>query len=174
MRHLQRGVSLAAAPALPEAFPGRDVSILSAFIVIFATLVIQGLLLAPLIRLLRLRARKRTTVSELETRSHAFRAALTELEKIAETTSDDECEIMQRLLDEYRLRVRANENAHTSGAAHVERRTMPLRLELALVAKSREALLRLHDENRIQDTVLHRMENELDLEEFKLQRLLEP
>jgi monovalent cation/hydrogen antiporter len=42
------------------------------------------------------------------------------------------------------------------------------------VAKSREALLRLHDENRIQDAVLHRIENELDLEEFRLQRLLEP
>jgi len=142
--------------------------------VIFATLVIQGLSLAPLIRLLRLRARTRTTMSELEARSHTFRAALTEPEKIAATASDDECEVVQRLLDEYRLRVRANENAHTSGAAHVERRAKHLQLELALVAKSREALLSLHDENRIQDAVLHRIENELDLEEFRLQRLLEP
>jgi monovalent cation/hydrogen antiporter len=167
-------VSLAAALALPDGFPGRDVIIFSTFVVIFATLVIQGLSLAPLIRLLHLRARKRTSMSELEARSHAFRAALVELERIAETTSDDECEIVQRLLDEYRLRVRANENAHKSGAAHVERRAKHLRLELALVAKSREALLRLHDENRIQDAVLHRIENELDLEEFRLQRLLEP
>ncbi|WP_267954972.1 Na+/H+ antiporter [Paraburkholderia adhaesiva] len=167
-------VSLAAALALPDGFPGRDVIIFSTFIVIFATLVIQGLSLAPLIRLLHLHAMKHASMSELEARSLAFRAALVELEKISETTTEDECEIVQRLLDEYRLRVRANENAHASGAAHVERRAKHLRLELALVAKSREALLRLHDENRIQDAVLHRIENELDLEEFRLQRLLEP
>lgn len=167
-------VSLAAALALPDGFPGRDIIIFSTFIVIFATLVVQGLSLAPLIRLLRLRPRKRTSMSELEARSHAFRAALAELENIARTTPNDEREVVQRLLDEYRLRVRANENAHASGAAHVERRAKHLRLELALVAKSREALLKLHDENRIQDAVLHRIENELDLEEFRLQRLLEP
>jgi len=81
---------------------------------------------------------------------------------------------VQRLLDEYRLRVRANENAYASGAAHVERRAKHLLLELALVAKSREALLSLHDENHTQDSVLCRIENEFDLVEFRLQRLREP
>lgn len=167
-------VSLAAALALPDGFPGRDLIIFSTFVVIFATLVIQGLSLAPLIRLLRLRPLARTTMSELEARSHAFRASLVELEKIAESTRDDEREIVQRLLDEYRIRVHNNEDAHASGAAQVGKRAKHLRLELALVAKSRDALLDLHRENRIQDNVLHRIEAELDLEEFRLQRLLEP
>lgn len=167
-------VSLAAALALPDGFPGRDIIIFSTFIVIFATLVIQGLSLAPLIRLLRVQPAKRTTMSELEARSHAFRAALVELEKIAQTTPKDECEVVDRLLDEYRLRVRANEDAHQSGAAHVALREKHLRLELALVAKSREALLKLHGDDRIQNAVLHRIEAELDFEEVRLQRLLEP
>jgi monovalent cation/hydrogen antiporter len=167
-------VSLAAALALPGAFPGRDVIIFSTFVVIFATLVIQGLSLAPLIRLLHLRPLKRTTMSELEARSHTFRASLIELEKIAKTVPEDEHESVQRLLDEYRIRVRNNENAQKEGAGEGERRAKHLRLELALVAKSRETLLNLHRANRIQDNVLHRIEAELDLEEFRLQRLLEP
>ena len=56
----------------------------------------------------------------------------------------------------------------------MERRAKHLRMELARVAKSREALLKLHDESDIQDAVLHRIEAEPDLEEFGLQRLLVP
>ena len=47
-------VTLATAFALPAAFPQRDLVVLTAFAVVLATLVIQGLSLAPLIRLLGL------------------------------------------------------------------------------------------------------------------------
>ncbi len=47
-------VTLATAFALPERFPQRDLIVLIAFSVVLATLVVQGLTLAPLIRLLRL------------------------------------------------------------------------------------------------------------------------
>ena len=47
-------VSLATAFALPAGFPQRDLVVLTAFIVVLATLVVQGLTLTPLIRLLRL------------------------------------------------------------------------------------------------------------------------
>lgn len=47
-------VTLATAFALPSDFPQRDVIVLSAFAVVLATLVVQGLTLAPLIRLLGL------------------------------------------------------------------------------------------------------------------------
>jgi monovalent cation/hydrogen antiporter len=47
-------VTLATAFALPPAFPQRDLVVLTAFAVVLATLVIQGLTLAPLIRLLGL------------------------------------------------------------------------------------------------------------------------
>jgi NhaP-type Na+/H+ or K+/H+ antiporter len=47
-------VTLATAFALPAAFPQRDLIVLTAFAVVLATLVVQGLTLAPLVRLLKL------------------------------------------------------------------------------------------------------------------------
>jgi CPA1 family monovalent cation:H+ antiporter len=49
-------VSLAAAMALPESFPYRDLIVLTAFAVVLGTLAIQGLTLKPLLRALDLRA----------------------------------------------------------------------------------------------------------------------
>src|SRR3954471_5007604 len=48
-------VSLAAAIALPPAFPYRDLIVLTAFAVVLGTLVIHGLTLKPLLRKLNLR-----------------------------------------------------------------------------------------------------------------------
>src|SRR6516162_5281354 len=47
-------VSLAAAMALPSAFPYRNLIVLTAFAVVLGTLVIQGLTLKPLLRALDL------------------------------------------------------------------------------------------------------------------------
>ncbi len=47
-------VTMAAAFALPQSFPHRDTVVLTAFSVVLATLVLQGLTLAPLVRFLRL------------------------------------------------------------------------------------------------------------------------
>src|ERR1035441_10268406 len=50
-----RGIlSLAAAMALPSSFPYRDLIVLTAFVVVFGTLALQGLTLKPLIRALKL------------------------------------------------------------------------------------------------------------------------
>src|SRR5213078_2239191 len=48
-------VTLAAALALPEGFPYRDLIVLTAFSVVLGTLVIQGLTLKPLMRAFDLR-----------------------------------------------------------------------------------------------------------------------
>ena len=47
-------VTMATAFALPDTFPQRDTVVLTAFSVVLATLVLQGLTLAPLVRLLKL------------------------------------------------------------------------------------------------------------------------
>ncbi|WP_420136523.1 cation:proton antiporter [Sphingomonas sp.] len=47
-------ITMATAFALPGNFPQRDLIVLTAFAVVLATLVVQGLTLAPLVRLLRL------------------------------------------------------------------------------------------------------------------------
>ncbi|MDR3100511.1 MAG: sodium:proton antiporter, partial [Paraburkholderia sp.] len=167
-------VSLAAALALPANFPGRDLIVFSTFLLIIATLVVQGASLAPLIRVLKLRPGARATMSEHEARATTFRAALAALEEIGQRASGLERATLDRLLTEYRVRVSANENAHTSGAERVEHRERFLRVELELVGVSREALLGLHRDGKIDDALLHRIESELDLEELRLLRLVEP
>jgi CPA1 family monovalent cation:H+ antiporter len=57
-------VTLATAFALPENFPHRDTAVLTAFAVALATLVLQGLTLAPLVRKLKL-DRSQQSVEEL-------------------------------------------------------------------------------------------------------------
>jgi CPA1 family monovalent cation:H+ antiporter len=167
-------VSLAAALALPGNFQGRDLIVFSTFLLIIATLVVQGGSLAPLIRLLKLRPVARQTMSEHETRARTFGASLAVLEEMGRHVSGIERATLERLLVEYRIRVTANENAYALGAEQVEDRAHSLRVELKLVSVSREALLGLHRGGKVDDGVLHRIESELDLEELRLLRLLEP
>src|SRR5580698_5462799 len=47
-------VTMATAFALPEAFPQRDTVVITAFCVVLATLVLQGLTLAPIVKVLKL------------------------------------------------------------------------------------------------------------------------
>jgi CPA1 family monovalent cation:H+ antiporter len=47
-------VTIATAFALPASFPHRDIVVLTAFSVVLATLVLQGLTLAPIVRLFKL------------------------------------------------------------------------------------------------------------------------
>lgn len=81
---------------------------------------------------------------------------------------------LDRLLAEYRNRVTFNERAHRQGAEPANVRARMLRVELDLVGVSRRALLDLHRDGKVDDAVLHRIESELDFEELRLQRLLEP
>ncbi|MGF6259765.1 NhaP-type Na+/H+ or K+/H+ antiporter [Paraburkholderia youngii] len=167
-------VSLAAAIALPANFPGRDLIVFSTFLLIIATLVVQGGSLAPLIRLLKLRPTARHAMSEHEARARTFGASLAALEEIDHRSSGIERATFERLLAEYRIRVTANESAYQSGADRIEHRAHFLRVELELVGVSREALLGLHRDGKVDDAVLHRIESELDFEELRLLRLLEP
>ncbi|MCC8392224.1 sodium:proton antiporter [Paraburkholderia sp. MMS20-SJTR3] len=167
-------VSLAAALALPESFPGRDLIVFSTFVLIIATLVVQGGSLAPLIRWLRLRPAARHTMSEHEARAHSFGAALAVLNAPGKRLPQIPGDKRERLIAEYRARVSANQDAHLTGAPRIEDRAQLLRVELDLVGVTRNALLDLHRHGRVDDAVLHRLESELDFEEMRLVRLLEP
>ena len=78
-------VSLAAALALPLAladgtpFPGRDLLVFLAFVVIFVTLVVPGLTLAPLVRALRVGGDWKVHDEMTLARAAIARAALAEL-----------------------------------------------------------------------------------------------
>lgn len=84
--------SLAGALAIPlvlrsgEAFPGRDLILLLTFCVIFATLVLQGLTLAPLVRWLGVVDDHAIEKEERLARLKANEAALARLEELGSTT----------------------------------------------------------------------------------------
>ena len=69
-------VTLAAALALPPAFPYRDLIVLTAFSVVLGTLVIQGLTLKPLLRALKLHDDDPVGREVLEARRRALQAGL--------------------------------------------------------------------------------------------------
>ncbi|MBN3750965.1 sodium:proton exchanger, partial [Burkholderia sp. Se-20373] len=113
-------------------------------------------------------------MSEHAVRAHAFGAALAELDALERRGSTLERPSLDRLLAEYRNRVTFNERAHRHGDEPANVRSRMLRVELELVGVSRRALLDLHRDGKVDDAVLHRIESELDFEELRLQRLLEP
>ncbi|WP_089165522.1 Na+/H+ antiporter [Caballeronia sordidicola] len=168
-------VSLAAALALPESFPQRDLLVFTTFVVIFTTVILQGLTLRPLTRLLRLRADTPPVpyLSQLDARAFTFGASIAELEKIDLAECGGNQDLVVRLISEYEARVDLNQHAHSGDVEHVQRRFSRLNLGLRAVLAGRRALVELHEQRRIKDTVLRRIEAELDLEELRLRRLLD-
>ncbi len=73
-------VTIATAFALPDTFPHRDTVVLTAFSVVLATLVLQGLTLAPMVRLLKL---DRSDDALRELASASVTLALTALASVA-------------------------------------------------------------------------------------------
>src|SRR5260221_8616003 len=97
-------VSLAAALALPTAFPGRDFIIATTFAVILVTVLVQGATLAPLIRVLRLGGfslTPTTSFPEAEARARMTAAPLEEVEK--QSPHHGETHPHPRLVEPYRF-----------------------------------------------------------------------
>src|SRR5258707_430946 len=74
-------VTLAAAFALPERFPDRDLMLLTACAVVLGSLVIQGLTLRPLISALHLKDENPAASEVARARAVAYRAALEEIDR---------------------------------------------------------------------------------------------
>jgi CPA1 family monovalent cation:H+ antiporter len=81
-------VTLATAFALPADFPQRDLIVLTAFAVVLATLILQGLTLAPLVRLLRLDGETGLDAELTQMRGAMADAALVRIEGEAGPAAD--------------------------------------------------------------------------------------
>ncbi|SOB87402.1 sodium/proton antiporter, CPA1 family [Sphingomonas guangdongensis] len=140
-------VSLAIAFALPPEFPQRDLVTLTAFAVVIATLVVQGLTLAPLIRRLGL-DRMEDPRAELATaRQHLARAALAALETMPAG---------DRLRASYEAKLAVDDPA---SAAWLEEQR---RAGLAAIDAQRAALDRLRADDRIGTDSFYLLQEELD------------
>ena len=164
-------VSLAAALALPltladgTPLPFRSELILLTFIVILATLVVQGLLLAPIVTVLRFPADDEPLREERHARTHAAQTALARLGELASEPWADP-HTLAALRDHYETRLaRAEQGRDTEeGAASSLAERGEKRARFATLLAERLALIRLRDDGAIGDEVLLALEAELDLE----------
>jgi Na+/H+ antiporter len=163
-------VSLAAALALPAAFPERDLLVFLSFCAILATLVVQGTSLEWLIRRLGVEEPRRTTMSDQEAAARMLvaHAALQEVERRAEDLLSGA--IAKDLLAEFRDRVRLLAGIDQGPVA--AERAARLEARLHAVRAGRDRLLQHHDEARLEEALMSRLVEELDLEELRLRRLL--
>jgi CPA1 family monovalent cation:H+ antiporter len=154
-------VTLAAAFALPEAFPYRDLILLAACSVVLGTLVIQGLTLRPLILWLAVDDGDPLAHEVGWARRAAFHAAL-------ESFDGNESAEAQLLRLEYRQlldRAENNPDGLTSGELPAD----PLRRQA--IGAARRVLLEMRDSGEIGDDAFHRLEEEFDWAELSATRV---
>lgn len=163
-------VSLAAAMALPVTFPERDLLVFLAFCAILATLVLQGTTLEWLIRRLGAEEKRRTVMphEEAAARTLIAHASLREMERRAEDFLSGA--IAQDLLPEFRDRVRLLDGINQGPIA--AERAARLEHRLHALRAGRARLLRHRDEDGLEEELMTRLVEELDLEELRLRRLL--
>src|SRR5277367_2119742 len=168
-------VSLAAALAIPltiqsgDPFPDRDLILFLTFIVILATLVVQGLSLPLLIRWLGIKDDGSMEMEERDARLKANQAAPARLNEIGER-DPAKADALQRLRIEYEDHIRQVEGAEPENAGTALRLFSSeyehLSYEALLV--ERQTILQLRNENVISDEVLRRIQRDIDLAEARL------
>jgi CPA1 family monovalent cation:H+ antiporter len=149
-------VTLATAFALPADFPQRDMVVLTAFAVVLATLVVQGLTLAPVIRLLGLDRRAEGRGELATRRSEIAAAGLAPLEGLQEP----EAELLRA---KFQLEQRAIANA--AGATSLETYR---RLALMAIAAQRDELDRLRVAHQVNVDEYNLLLEEIDWRELSV------
>jgi CPA1 family monovalent cation:H+ antiporter len=166
-------VSLAIALSLPEDFPGRDFILAVTFAVILVTVLLQGTTLAPLVRLLvkgDFTLVQTSNLTEAQARARVAAAQLAALEK--ESLMPDGTHRHPRLMEQYNYRVNAAKRFSEESETLAPHRIDHYNAVLAANAAGRAELLRMHRHGEIHDSVLHEIEQGLDLEEVNVRRFL--
>jgi CPA1 family monovalent cation:H+ antiporter len=145
-------VSLAAAMALPSAFPYRDLIVLTAFAVVLGTLAIQGLTLKPLLRALDLHDDDPVGRELSAARERALRAGLASFAR-------DRSPIAEVVRQEFTARL-----AYERPDADADDATHSAHSEIyrGALQAARQAVLAMRANDEIGDDAFHRMEEELD------------
>lgn len=169
-------VSLAGALALPltltngQPFPGRDLILFITFGVIFCTLVLQGLTLPVLIDELNVREKVDEKKEERRLRQKMALQAITHLEAnhSAGSVHDD---VLSYVKNTYELRI--NElngmlRANNVSGRPTELYQQAIRLQLELLSIERAVLTEQRKDSLLDDDILRKLEQELDLEAARL------
>jgi CPA1 family monovalent cation:H+ antiporter len=149
-------VTLATAFALPASFPQRDLVVLTAFAVVLATLVLQGLTLSPLARLLRLDGENGLDEELLRVRADMASVALAAL---AGKTGP--------AADHWRFRFAAVPTQIPPRTGDLEARRA---LGLKALRRQRERLEDLRNDHAVGADAFLILQEELDFEEVSISR----
>lgn len=159
-------VTLAVALSLPENMPARDLMLVTAFVVILVTVLVQGTSLGWIILKVR-PAEDPSTSPPLDL--HAAETAMyqAQLKAVQAAAFDDTGELVHpQLLRRYQTRATAadafegtDEERDAAVASHFD-------IIIAAVTAGRTELVRLHRGGCIEDETLHELEHDLDLEEL--------
>ena len=136
------------------------------FCVILVTLVLQGLTLPPLIRFLGLAGAAGPDCEELEARRIVTEAAVSHLEGARARDTDTTTDVYEDLINHYRQRLSSIGMSADPGDVSNYARYVEISLET--LRAERGTAIQLRNEGRINDTVLRRLERELDLSESRL------
>lgn len=150
-------VTVAAALALPQAFPHRDLAVFTAFVTVLGTLILQGLTLSPLLRYLRLPDDDPVGREAGRARAAAYGAALESLE------SRRDCAETDALRAEFRSALSEAE-AHEEGRAPESLPTDAARREAILAARNK--VLEMRRNGDIGDDAYFLLEEEFDWAEL--------
>jgi CPA1 family monovalent cation:H+ antiporter len=166
---LRGAVSLAAALALPEGFPERNLILLLTFAVILVTLVGQGLSLPFVVRRVRWDGTEPDGDEATIARQAAYQAGLDEIER-ARAAWPTHQPLFDRL--ESGLRDRTQHLATEDPAETAERQQERIEheeIQRGVIGVQRAAVIELRDRGEINDQTLRVIELELDLEELRME-----
>ncbi|MGR4064730.1 MAG: Na+/H+ antiporter [Vulcanimicrobiaceae bacterium] len=172
-------VSLAAALALPyrdatgQPLAARDEILFLTFCVIVATLVVQGVTLAPLARFFEVTDKGSTAHLEATVRIQALEAGIAQLHGLESTFGGPlEWEITGRLLAEYSRRIEYLKG-HFDGDEHgddgeIKEVSVDRRLERAALDAELQAIAEMRRGGGIPDEVYYAIQYDLDLAQARL------
>jgi CPA1 family monovalent cation:H+ antiporter len=158
-------VTLAVALSLPAAMPGRDLMLVTAFAVIFATVVIQGTSLGWLIRLVGPEDKDPPAKMNMAETEAAIARARNEAVE-ANAYAEDGTLIHPQLLEQSHKRVEIIERYAADTDRFMEGARTHFDVVLIALAAGRAELIRIHRAGLIEDEVLQELERDLDVEEL--------
>ncbi|HVQ18298.1 MAG TPA: cation:proton antiporter, partial [Actinomycetes bacterium] len=167
-------ISLAAVLAVPHTvdsgapFPDRDLIVLITCGVIVLTL-LQALLLPTVVRFARLPADNSVAEETQLAEEFTLDAAIEAIDVTAAELGSGET-VVERIRHELGKQRRLLAASGSDGDPIIQHDDQYTSLSLALIARRREALLELRDEQRIDDIVLRRVQGRLDIEEVRMSR----
>lgn len=172
-------ISLATALALPltmengDAFPKRHSMIFLAFIVIFVTLVVQGLSLPLLIRFLRVKPQRNHDSEEKELKLYLANSTLHYIDNefpisLQSTLKEQLKRKYETLVNNLTKEIRADKKRGTDDESIQAPVTPLLNAQVEVSRFQRELLIKLHKEGTFSDDALRQVELERDVDDLKL------